>query len=113
MKIPKRGDIFQIDLNPTQGSEQQGNRPVLVVSDKAFNQGGLTWACPITQGGNYARFAGFAVSLLNCGTQTQGIVSCNQIRTLDFKARHARFIESVPDYVIDDVLARLQAVLED
>ncbi len=40
MKIPKRGDIFQIDLTPTQGSEQQGNRPVLVVSDKEFNQGG-------------------------------------------------------------------------
>jgi mRNA interferase ChpB len=52
------------------------------------------------------------VSLLNCGSQTQGIVACNQMRTLDFKARNARFIESVPDYVMDDVLARLQAVLE-
>ena len=112
MKIPKRGDIFQIDLNPTLCSEQQGNRPVLVITDKVCNQGGLVWICPITQGGNYARFAGFAVPLLNCGTQTQGVISCNQVRTLDFKARNARFIESVPDYVIDDVIARLQAVLE-
>ncbi len=70
------------------------------------------WLCPITQGGNYARFAGFAVPLLNCDTQTQGVISCNQVRTLDFKARNARFIESVPDYVMDDVLARVQAVLE-
>lgn len=112
MKIPKRGDIFQIDLNRTLGSEQQGNRPVLVITDKVFNQGGLVWICPITQGGNYARFAGFAVPLLNCGTLTQGVISCNQVRTLDFKARNARFIESVPDYVMDDVIARLQAVLE-
>lgn len=112
MRVPKRGDIWQIDLNPTLGSEQQGSRPVLVITDKVFNQAGLTWACPITQGGNYARFAGFAVPLLNCGTQTQGVIACNQVRTLDFKARNARFVESVPDYVIDEVMARLQAILE-
>jgi mRNA interferase ChpB len=110
--MPKRGDIWQINLNPTLGSEQQGNRPVLVITDKIFNQAGLVWVCPITQGGNYARFAGFAVSLLNCGTETQGIIACNQIRTLDYKARNALFIETVPHYVIEDVLARLQAVLE-
>lgn len=112
MRLPKRGDIWQINLDPTQGSEQQGHRPVLIVSDKVFNQAGLVWVCPITQGGQYARFAGFSVSLINCGTQTQGIVACHQIRTLDYQARHARFVETVPAYVVDEVLARLQAVLE-
>ena len=112
MRVPKRGEIWLINLNPTQGQELQGARPVLVVSDKLFNQSGLMWVCPITQGGNQARFAGFTVPLLNSGTETQGVVLCNQIRTLDYLVRKARLIEPVPSYVIDDVLARLQAVLD-
>jgi mRNA interferase ChpB len=68
--------------------------------------------CPVTQGGSQARFAGFAVSLMNTGTGTQGIVMCNQPRTIDYAARAARFVEDVPDDVIDDVLARLQTLLE-
>jgi mRNA interferase ChpB len=112
MRTPKRGDIWQIDLNPTQGQEQQGARPVLIVTERLFNQAGLVFVCPITQGGNLARFLGFTVSLLNCGTKTQGVILCNQLRTVDYQARQARFVEAVPYYIIDDVLARLQALLE-
>jgi len=112
VRIPKRGDILLINLNPTQGQELQGARPILVVSTQLFNKIGLIWICPITQGGNSARFAGFSAPLQGSGTETQGVILCNQIRSLDYKARKARFIESVPDYVMDDVLARLQAILE-
>jgi mRNA interferase ChpB len=112
MRIPARGEIWQVNLNPTAGKEQQGARPVLIVSDKEFNRAGLALICPITQGGNQARYAGFAVSLMNTGTETQGIVMCNQPRTIDPAARSARFIEDVPDFVIDDVLARVQTLLE-
>jgi len=112
MRIPKRGDIFQVNLNPTSGHEQQGLRPVLVITNKIFNQTGLIFICPITQGGNYARFAGFTVPLINCGTKTQGVILCNQVRTIDYNARKAMFIESVPSNVIDDVLARICAILE-
>lgn len=112
MRIPSRGEIWRVNLNPTAGREQQGARPVLVVSEKEFNRAGLVLVCPITQGGNQARFAGFAVTLMNTGTETQGVVMCNQPRTIDYGARGANFVEDVPDYVIDDVLARLQTILE-
>jgi mRNA interferase ChpB len=112
MRVPGRGEIWHVNLNPTAGREQQGFRPVLVLSDKEFNRSGLVLVCPITQGGNQARFAGFAVSLMNTGTETQGVVMCNQPRTIDYAARAARFVEDVPNYVIDDVLARLQTLLE-
>ena len=112
MRIPERGEIWHIDLNPTAGQEQQGERPVFVVSGKEFNRAGLMLVCPVTQGGNHARFAGFAVSLMNSGAGTQGVVMCNQPRAVDYAARRGKFIESVPDYVTDDVLARLQAILE-
>lgn len=112
MRIPGRGEIWHVNLDPAAGKEQQGARPVLVVSEKEFNRMGLALICPITQGGNQARFAGFAVPLMGAGTETQGVVMCNQPRTIDFAARGARFIEDVPDYLADDVMARLQTLLE-
>ena len=75
----ERGDVFHVDLNPVQGREQGGARYVLIVSTKAFNVLGTPLVCPITQGGNFARHAGF--------------VLCNQPRMLDLQARRARFIE--------------------
>lgn len=108
-----RGDIWLVNLNPTAGREQQGLRPVLVVSDAAFNRLGLTVVCPITQGGQQSRFAGFAVTLMGSGTETQGVVMCNQPRTIDMQARQARFIERVPSSLLNEVMARLQAVFED
>lgn len=112
MPVPKRGDIWFVDLNPTVGSEQQGGRPVLVISREEFNRSGLSVVCPITQGGNQARFAGFAVTLMNTGTQTQGVVMSNQVRTLDMHARKGKFVEAVDSYVIDDVVARLVTIFE-
>ena len=108
-----RGDIWLVNLNPTAGREQQGLRPVLVVSDAAFNRLGLTVVCPITQGGQQSRFAGFAVTLMGSGSETQGVVMCNQLRTIDMQARQARFIERVPPSLLNEVMARLQAVFED
>ena len=112
MRWPKRGDIWQVDLNPTAGNEQQGIRPVFVVSEEDFNRSGLTLICPITQGGNQTRFAGFAVSMMGAGTATQGVVMSNQVRTIDVSARRGKFIEKAPDFVTNDVLAKLQTIVE-
>ena len=113
MRTPARGDIWLASLDPTLGQEQQGLRPVLVVSDKSFNRFGLCVVCPITQGGLQSRFAGFAVPLMGTGCQTQGVVMCNQPRTIDMQARQARFIERVPPSLLNEVMARLQAMFED
>ena len=112
MRIPGRGEIWHVNLNPVADKEQQGLRPVLVVSDKEFNRSGLVLICPVTQGANQARFAGFVVSLMNTATETQGVVMCNQPRTIDYAARAARFVENAPDHMVDELLARLQTLLE-
>ena len=107
----KRGDIYLVSLDPTEGHEQQGTRPVLIVSPDKFNA--LTKVpivVPITSGGNFARTAGFAVSLDSAGTRTKGVVRCDQPRPIDLSARKARKLESVPDAIIDDVLARIVAL---
>lgn len=110
MKIPARGDIWLANLNPTAGREQQGVRPVVVVSEKEFNRLGLCVVCPITQGGLQSRYAGFAVTLMGSGCETQGVVMCNQPRTIDVVARAGRFVEAVDDELMEEVLARLQPV---
>ncbi len=108
----ERGDIYHVDLNPIQGREQAGARYVLIISPKAFNALGTPLVCPITQGGNFARNAGFAVSLSGAGTVTQGVVLCNQPRVLDLQTRKARYVERVPGFITDEVLARVQSLLE-
>jgi mRNA interferase ChpB len=108
-----RGDIVRLNLNPTAGREQQGDfRPALIISPAAFNVSGLVLIAPITQGGDFARYAGFAVPLSGSGTETQGVVLCNLIRTVDLEARGAKRVESVPEVVMDDVLARIQVLIE-
>jgi mRNA interferase ChpB len=109
----ERGDIYLVSLDPTSGREQQGTRPVLVVSPSSFNQLTKTpVVLPITSGGNFARTAGFAVSLTGCGTKTLGVVRCDQPRAMDLASRNARKLESVPPAIMEDVLARLSPIFE-
>lgn len=111
MAIFNAGDLVRICLNPTAGKEQQGEmRPCLVLSPRAFNNLGLTYVAPITQGGNYARYAGFAVTLMGTGSATQGVVLMNAVRSVDLNVRKAEFIEKVPSYVLDEALAKLDAI---
>src|SRR5260370_35729853 len=105
--VMERGDIFLVSLDPTQGHEQRGRRPVLIISPGPFNR--LTRVpvvLPITTGGNFARTAGFAVSLADSGTRTTGVVRCDQPRALDIAARNGRKLEQVPAAIIEEVLAR-------
>jgi mRNA interferase ChpB len=110
--IPDRGDILHIDLDPAKGREQRGKRFVLVLSPAAFNRFGLALACPVTQGGEFAREHGFAVSLSGAGTRTQGVVLCHQVRTLDYKERNAKWVEALQEEIVEDVLARVRTLLD-
>ncbi len=83
-----------------------------MLTSRAFNRLGDTLVAPISQGGDHARFAGFAVSLSGTGCKTQGVALLNKLRMLDLEARKARRIERVPAVVLDDALMRLAAMLE-
>lgn len=102
-----------VGLDPAEGHEQKGRRPVLIVSPEAFNQvTRVPVVLPITSGGSFARMAGFAVPLAGAGTRTTGVIRCDQPRALDLRARGGRRLESVPEAIMDEVLARLAPILE-
>lgn len=107
----QQGEIWWVSLDPSTGREQQGRRPVLIVSATAFNQlTGCPVVVPVTSGGNFARVRGFAVNLSGSGLKTQGVVRCDQPRVLDLKARKGKKEERVTDGILTDVLNRLRPI---
>lgn len=111
--IPARGNILALSLDPTKGHEIRGTRPVLVLSADAFNRAsGLLLVAPISQGGTTSRETGFGVTLMGAGTKTQGIVLCDQTRTVDARARTFKRIERVPNSVVNEALDAVRAILE-
>ena len=107
----KRGDIYLVSLDPTEGREQRGSRPVLVVSPSEFNEATkLPVVCPITSGGDFARRIGFAVPVT--GIKTTGVVRCDQPRVLDLGARNARKVDTLPAAIMEEVLAKLAPIFE-
>ena len=101
--VPDRGDILWVDLHPTEGREQDLARPALVLSPRPFNaKFELVLLAPIT---SKVKSHGFEVLLVGC--QTEGAVLCQQVRTIAYVARKARFVEKVPAAITNDVLAKV------
>ena len=106
--IPKRGDIIFTNFDPSAGHEQANKRPALVLSPEPFNkQIQLALVAPIT---SRVRGHGFEV-LLGKDTRTQGVVLCQQVKTIDYESRGAEFIEEAPQKVINEALARVRALV--
>jgi mRNA interferase MazF len=106
--VPKRGDIVFTDFDPSAGHEQAHKRPALVLSPEPFNnQIQLALVAPIT---STVRGHGFEVKL-DAKTKTQGVVLCQQVRTIDYESRGIKFIEKAPKSVVDDALARVRVLV--
>ena len=113
--IPERGDILHIQFDPSSGKEMLGKHYCLVVSPRSFNaRFRLAMVCLISGGtAEVARNSGFLISLMGCGLRTDGAVHAHQLKSLDWAARQAAFVEKAPDVVLQEVLDCLAAVLED
>lgn len=98
----KRGDIMWADLAPRSGSEQQGRRPVIVVSHDAFNAV-PTWrsviVVPVSTSGSQARRGPTAVPLAagTGGLRADSIALCHQVTTLDRSKLEDRLGHLGPD----------------
>lgn len=106
-----RGDIYLVSLDPTEGREQRGSRPVLVVSANAFNAATkLPVVLPITNGGEFARRLGFAVPVT--GIKTTGVIRCDQPRVIDLVARQGRKVDTLPEAILGEVMARVSTLFD-
>jgi mRNA interferase MazF len=107
--VPQRGDVVWLEFNPQAGTEQAGHRPALVISPQSYNRRvGLALVCPIT-----SRVKGYPFEVeLPEGLETRGAILCDQIKSLDWRARHAMRLASVPDSVMQAVTARIVALVD-
>ncbi len=107
--IPEKGDIVLLSFSPTIGHEQKGKRPAIVVSSFLYNnKSGLALMCPIT---NQKKGYPLEVELKKC--KTKGVVLSDQIRTLDYKERKAKFLEKTPPEVILKIVKNISLLIKE
>lgn len=108
---PARGDIWMVDFDPTQGHEQSGTRPAVVVSVDAFNHGpaGLVIVVPLT-----SRHKGIPLHVPidppEGGLRVKRFAKCEDVRSISH-GRCSRRMGVVTLATMGEVEARLRRLL--
>lgn len=107
--IPARGDFIWLEFTPQKGKEQAKTRPALVVSPKRYNEiSSLALVCPIT-----SRYRGWGFEILLPDTlEVKGSILVDQVKSLDYNARNAKFIASCPYDIVEDAIAKMRTLLD-
>jgi len=108
--VPDRGDLVWIDLNPRQGHEQAGHRPALVLSPKSYNRRtGLCLVCPATR-----QSKGYAFEVTTrMPDGSESVILADHVRCVDWRIRRVKRIQRIPSVVLQEVVARLEALIID
>lgn len=105
--IPQKGDLVILTFDPSAGHEQQGRRPALILSNESFNKAlGLAIACPIT---NTDRDFPFHVEVKS--ENLTGFIMTEQIKSIDYKVRKAKFVEKVNNDILAKVLGITESII--
>ncbi|MGH7865043.1 MAG: endoribonuclease MazF [Candidatus Binataceae bacterium] len=106
--VPDRGDLIWLSFDPQAGHEQRGRRPALVLSPASYNQrSNLALLCPVT-----SQVKGYPFEVvLPRNLPIFGAILSDQLKSADWAARNAAFVARSPAAVLDEVTARLRALL--
>lgn len=105
---PRPGEIVWLDFSPTEGTEQAGRRPALVISDLGYNAAtGRALVLPIT-----GRVRGWPFeTALPTGSVVDGAVLVDQTRCVDWRARHAKSAGFASPGVLEEARSKLAALV--
>lgn len=105
--IPDQGDIITLDFDPSAGREIIKRRPALVISRRHFNQHtGFAIVAPIT-----STIRGIKLELVLAeGMKTRGSVLLYQVKSVDYGARNATFVESLPASLAQQAIDIIQVI---
>jgi len=105
--VPQQGDIIKLDLDPRKGHEQQGFRPVIVLSNNIVSQyTNVVIVAPISTTQRRLPLYRDLPDSLN----TKGTVLLDQLVTLDYKARSFQFVEKIPSDFLLQLLGVTQRI---
>ena len=107
--VPERGDFVWLNFDPQSGHEQAVHRPALVLSPRDYNRKvGLALFCPVS-----SKEKGYPFEVkISSGRKITGVILADQIKSLDWRARRATFVERAANAVITEALAKGVALLE-
>ncbi len=106
---PSRGEIVWLQFTPQTGHEQSGRRPAVIISPREYNQRvGLCLCCPVT---SQVKGYPFEVNLPR-GLEVTGAVLCDQVKSLDWRARHATLIGALPVRLVKEIQARILVLVK-
>ena len=106
--VPERGDIVWISLDLQAGHEQSGRRPAVILSPATYNDRvGLALLCPVTSQVNGYPFE----VLVPEGLAVTGVVLADQVKSLDWRVRHAEVVGRMPAETVANVLGKLGTLL--
>jgi len=109
-----RGDVYSASLDPVQGSEQGGTRPVVVVSRDALNKfSPVVVICSITDAANKKKFYPSHVRIPagTAGLKLDSVVICEQVRAIS-KTRLGAQIGKFDKAVMTSIDAALKITLD-
>src|ERR1700730_16026635 len=99
---PSTGDIVWMEFDPQKGKEIQKTRPALTISPHSYHlKTGLGLFMPIT-----SKIKGYPFEVIIEDGEIQGAILCDQIRSLDWKARKAKFVTVLSTPILKDALAK-------
>lgn len=105
--VPDQGDIVWLEFDPQAGCEQAGHRPAVTLSKKMYNQKtGLAIFCPIT-----SKVKGYPFEVRLNGTKMAGVILSDQVKSLDWQARKAKFIEKINQEALEETTGKLSSIL--
>ena len=106
----RRGDVVIVDLDPTQGSEQRGTRPCLVVQNNVGNANApTTVVAPFTTSFGEQRYPfEVFVPAEECALRDDSVALCSQIRTVSIEHRISENLGLIPDERMDEVDTALE-----
>jgi mRNA interferase MazF len=110
------GQVFLVNLDPVQGREQRGRRPVLVVSSNAINRQPLVITVVVgTSAANVAKDypTNVRISPAESGLPKETVFLCFQLRSLDpARFAHAKSVGTLPAKRMDEIASALRLTLE-
>ena len=105
--IPECGDIVWLEFDPQSGNEHRGTRPALALSPKYYNQkSGLCVFIPIT-----SKIKGYPFEVLLCGGKIKGAILSDQVKSLDYRARNAKFCEKIDKAILEKVREKISLLI--
>lgn len=106
--IPELTDVIWLDFAPQKGHEQDKMRPALVLSPKTYNEkSGLCLCVPIT-----SKIKGYPFEVQCKILGKNRAILSDQIKSVDYKARKARFITKCDIEVFDETKLKIALLLD-